>query len=406
MSLSTTLPSQMNSIEAGDARRISARAGHLVACFSHFMCAWGGYEVGEFHSEKYCESSELWVYNTILHKWYCYDTEGDVPLARSGSVAQLIEDCLYIHGGHTKQGNTNSIYRLNIKKMEWKKLLSNYEGLLPSPRDKHSSWVYKNNLFCFGGHGPDISDYLWDSGEYVEDVSSEMSYPRGWNNQLLIFDCESHQWSNPKCTGEVPSPRAAHASTRIGDKTYVFGGRHLTNRMNDLYCLDLDTLHWIKPQVTGNVPCGRSWCSFTAVSPTRILLCGGFTQDNKPLADIWIYDVTLFTWTAYNKPFTVPRLWHSCCVTPDDDVIIFGGCCSNILNYTQKAVHTNEVIQFRIQSKSLLQLSVDTLVRYRHKTKPEWKYLPQGLFKYVKLKEQAIENDPLTFFISMDELRH
>ncbi|XP_014777399.1 kelch domain-containing protein 2 isoform X1 [Octopus bimaculoides] len=396
----------MNPPKTGKYQEISARAGHLVACFGNFMCVWGGYEVREYNREKYCKSNEIWMYDTILNRWYSYETKCEIPLARSGSIAQLIDDKLYVHGGHTKQGNTNSIYCLNIKTMEWKKLLSNYEGPLPSPRDKHSSWVYKNKLYCFGGHGPDITDFLCDSGEYVEDVSSDMSYPRGWNNQLLIFDCDRHCWSNPKCTGEVPSPRAAHASTRIGNKTYVFGGRHLSNRMNDLYCLDLDTLHWTKPQITGHVPCGRSWCSFTAVSPTRILLCGGFTQDNQPLADIWLFDVTTFSWIIYEMSFSIPRLWHSCCVTPDDDVIIFGGCCSNILDYTQKAIHTNEVIQFRIKPKSLLQLSVDTLVKYRQKTKPEWKYLPQGLLKYAKLKEQAIINDPIKFSSNLVKSKH
>lgn len=368
---------------------ISARAGHVVACFGNFMVVWGGYQVSEPHSEKYCPSHELWIYNSLVRQWKCYKTRGEVPQGRSGSIAHMIDHYFYVHGGHTESGNTNSIYRLDMQTLTWQKLLTNHQGLLPSPRDKQASWLYKNKIYCFGGHGPAIEDYLCNSGEYVKDHSSGTTYPRGWNNQLLIFDTETGQWSNPKCSGQIPSPRAAHAATRIGSTVYVFGGRHLQMRTNDLHSLDLETNAWTKLETNNKPPCGRSWSSFTAVSPTRILLCGGFTQDNRPLTDLWLLNVPNLQWQRLPQRLSMPRLWHSCCVTRDEDILIFGGCCSNILDYEREAVHTNEVLCLRVNPKSLVRLCVECLVANSKQTKSEWKYLPEALFKLVTLNEES-----------------
>lgn len=368
---------------------ISARAGHVVASFGNFMVVWGGYQVSESHFEKYCPAHDLWIYNSTVRRWKCYKTDGIVPGGRSGAVAHMINHYLYVHGGHTERGNTNSIYRLDLQTLLWERLLVNYKGLLPSPRDKQASWKYKNKIYCFGGHGPAIDDYLCNSGEYVKDLSSGTIYPRGWNNQLLIFDTEKVQWSNPKCSGQIPSPRAAHAATRIDKTVYIFGGRHLGMRTNDLHSLDLETNTWTKLETNSKPPCGRSWSSFTAVSPTRILLCGGFTQDNRPLTDMWLLNVPNLQWQMFSQHLSMPRLWHSCCITRDEDILIFGGCCSNILDYEQEAIHTNEVLHLRVNTKSLVRLCVENLVAHSWQTKHEWKYLPEALFKLVTLNDEA-----------------
>lgn len=76
------------------------------------------------------------------------------------------------------------------------------------------------------------------------DRSHQWYYGRGWNNQLVMYDIEKNLWERPKTFGKRPSPRAAMAGFRENDKVYIFGGRLLNTRMNDLYVLDLLSMNW------------------------------------------------------------------------------------------------------------------------------------------------------------------
>ena len=42
----------------------------------------------------------------------------------------------------------------------------------------------------------------------------------------------------------MPSARAAHAAVVDGDYAFIFGGRHLNTRLNDLYYVHLPTHSW------------------------------------------------------------------------------------------------------------------------------------------------------------------
>ena len=84
----------------------------------------------------------------------------------------------------------------------------------PSPRCFHSGWEYSGKLWIFGGQGPSPVGYLYDHGDFV----------RGFNNQLLCFNPSSREWTNPKCQGSIPPPRAGHASTSMRHQAWVFGG--------------------------------------------------------------------------------------------------------------------------------------------------------------------------------------
>jgi len=44
----------------------------------------------------------------------------------------------------------------------------------------------------------------------------------------------------------VPSPRAAHGIAKLGRQVFVFGGRHDTTRLSDLYVIDMADLFWTR----------------------------------------------------------------------------------------------------------------------------------------------------------------
>lgn len=50
------------------------------------------------------------------------------------------------------------------------------------------------------------------------------------------------------------------------------------------------------------------------------------------LGDAWILDVASLNWTQLTHfPTNKPRLWHTACVTHNQEVLVFGGCGNNIL---------------------------------------------------------------------------
>ena len=51
-------------------------------------------------------------------------------------------------------------------------------------------------------------------------------------------------WKQPECSGDIPCPRAAFASTQIGIKGYLFGGSYQEIRRNDLYVTDMECYTW------------------------------------------------------------------------------------------------------------------------------------------------------------------
>ena len=80
--------------------------------------------------------------------------------------------------------------------------------------------------------------------EFCEDPTTNVGYMRGWSNQLVAYNTSTNAWEWPDTSGPAPSPRAAHSVAIVGDIAYVFGGRHLNTRLNDLYSLNLTTMRY------------------------------------------------------------------------------------------------------------------------------------------------------------------
>ena len=69
------------------------------------------------------------------------------------------------------------------------------------------------------------------------------------------------------CSGDTPSPRAAHGMALCGQCVYVFGGRDREGRVNDLFALDTVTWEWneLASVMRGVSPVPRSFVTLTAI---------------------------------------------------------------------------------------------------------------------------------------------
>ena len=63
------------------------------------------------------------------------------------------------------------------------------------------------------------------------------------------------------------------------------------------------------------------------------------------IGDSWTFNMVTHQWKQLHFAHAVPRLWHTACVAPDGDVIVFGGCSNNILN--QEEVNVRPIVTIR-----------------------------------------------------------
>uniref|UniRef100_A0A8C9Z5P2 Kelch domain containing 2 n=1 Tax=Sander lucioperca TaxID=283035 RepID=A0A8C9Z5P2_SANLU len=309
------------------------RSGHIAVVDRNSMYVWGGYKNAQNHGffDFYLPRNEIWTYNMESGVWTKHLAGGNLHTSMSGSCGVCVDGVLYLFGGHHARGNTNRVLCVCV-------------------------------CVCVCG---------WDSPG------------RGWNNHIHILDLETSTWSQPNTKGNTPSPRAAHACATVGNRGYVFGGRYKNYRLNDLYYIDLDTWEWheIVPQ---QGPLGRSWHSFTPVSPDHIFLFGGFTTDRETLSDAWLYYVSKNEWKPFKHSHTEsPRLWHTACSGPDGEVFVFGGCANNLLSH-HKAAHSNELLVFNVQPKSLVRFCMEAVLQHRERLSSYWDCLPKHLLHSLK----------------------
>ena len=158
---------------------------------------------------------------------------------------------------------SNSLWKLTTQPkgcLAWNDVDMTIKSKTPSPRCVHTGWEHSGKLWVFGGSGPSPTGYLNDNGDHVN----------GYTNQLLCFDPSGEEWVNPKCSGAVPSPRSAHATTVTGNKVWLYDGRNIHVFPGELYKLSMHPLIWIQIQINGPNPMRRCWFTLDAVGDNKI----------------------------------------------------------------------------------------------------------------------------------------
>merc|ERR1719186_161406 len=196
--------------------------------------------------------------------------------------------------------------------------------------------------------------------------------------------------------GQAPSPRAAHSVSVVGSMAYVFGGRHLDTRLNDLHSLDLVTLKWsllVANTDALDVPVGRSWQTMTPIHTGMeeggLIMYGGFDNNLTALGDCWRMDLSQepSTWVRCPHLELGPRLWHAAVGLDTSQEMIVGGLTNNILAPSYVAKHHAEKVLFlRVAPPSLLKLCLEFITKHRDLFNKEAEELPLSLKRIVKIR--------------------
>lgn len=245
-------------------------------------------------------------YNIASKTW---TTVGTLPWTAESSVAVVIGNLIYVHGGgsgSTRFGNTVSFNPSNNA------IVTLATGLAMTAA---SAVVYDNKMYVFGGNTTVTSNALryynpidntWNTvtpngtlplTRYYHDavvINSKMyvvsggSFATGltWAKTLDVYDFASNTW-------EAPIPLTfgvyAYAIARIGKRIYVAGGVEEANGgtyVDTLRIYDTDTKAW----TLGNPQFKKIAYQQGAVDSNQLYCFGGFTiSTGGPVADSVLY---------------------------------------------------------------------------------------------------------------------
>ena len=280
------------------------RLSHVAISKDNNLYVYGGF--GK-NNEQYRQ--HIWVYDSDKNSWKQCITTGDIPDHVCGSRTTVINDSIYLFGGHNNVNKqySNDIYNLNLDTLQWNVIETT--GEKPSQRHFHVQWCTTTGFIVFGGS---------DGGG------------RSFND-TFHFNINTMKWTQPAITGTPPTRRYASSFSQRGyEEGYLFGGSgNNFNKFNDLHVFHLTTNTWREIIPSGPSPPVRFGATMNVVRQHQLIVCGGWGGLGVgALSDCWLFDVERKEWKELKVNNFVARRFHTSS-NIGDELLIFGGTGAN-----------------------------------------------------------------------------
>eukprot|EP01064_Diplonema_japonicum_P005010 TRINITY_DN13321_c0_g1_i4.p1 TRINITY_DN13321_c0_g1~~TRINITY_DN13321_c0_g1_i4.p1 ORF type:complete len:501 (+),score=88.78 TRINITY_DN13321_c0_g1_i4:68-1504(+) len=289
--------------------RPNPRYFHAMSCIGDAVIVIGG-------KDDHTRFTDVHVFNKDAGscQWAQPHIKGIPPKPRSAHSICVIENKVYVFGGHRDGEKFNDLHVLDTSVMCWG--IPKTKGKVPGRRNAHAASVLGRSFYIFGGF----------DGESCNDFHS--------------FDTVSNVWSQPTTT-TPPHKRCCHTMTTINNSLWVFAGKNndsngVIGRFNDIHSIDPTTGKWIDhaPNITGIPPSKRN--AHTACDYRNYLLIfGGFDGDS--CNDLFMFNTLTLTWQELipRTPPPASRYCHTAISYQSTDglsdwsMLLFGGCDSD-----------------------------------------------------------------------------
>eukprot|EP01091_Cochliopodium_minus_P009275 TRINITY_DN2248_c0_g4_i1.p1 TRINITY_DN2248_c0_g4~~TRINITY_DN2248_c0_g4_i1.p1 ORF type:complete len:1366 (+),score=395.37 TRINITY_DN2248_c0_g4_i1:350-4447(+) len=168
---------------------------------------------------------------------------GKLPPSRAYHTSVVYNNKMYVFGGKTITQSALSkelkdLWSYDIKKKKWKKLET--KGEVPGSRRGHSAVIYKEKMYLFGG----------------------FNETRGYSNDLYEFDFKTSEWRFIESERMVQA-RAYHTAVVNKNFMFIFGGKLSESKFsNRLYCYCFDNDHWGEVKTHNRPPSSYMHSSF------------------------------------------------------------------------------------------------------------------------------------------------
>ncbi|KAL2469247.1 Acyl-CoA-binding domain-containing protein 4 [Forsythia ovata] len=210
------------------------KEGPITPCAGHSLIPWGGNKLLSIagHANDPPETLQVKEFDLQTRTWSTLKTRGKPPVSRGGQSVTLVGSTLVLFGGQdAKRSLLNDLHILDLASMTWDEM--DTLGVPPSARSDHAAAVHAERYLLIFGGGSHATCF----------------------NDLHVFDVQTMEWSRPIQQGEIPSPRAGHASVTIGENWFIVGGGDNKSGVSETVVLNMSTLVWSAvTTVQGRVP--------------------------------------------------------------------------------------------------------------------------------------------------------
>jgi N-acetylneuraminic acid mutarotase len=143
------------------------------------------------------------------------------------------------------------MYEYEIEKKNWKKIIykNNDEKDIPAPRYKHSSVIYKDQMYIFGGL------FYFNTGSCGTTLNIV--------NDMHRYSFEKQLWREVKQIGKIPNKTNKHTSHIFNNMLYLLGGEG--NQFDIIYKFNFKNNNWSEIKIHGSIPTRRK-CNTTVIN--------------------------------------------------------------------------------------------------------------------------------------------
>ena len=273
----------------------------------------------------------------FFRNWVELRLMGNQPERRSYHTSFIFDKRLFVYGGlDIREGSLDSLFELSLQCLQelqtdelnspggeplqsnfrWRQVQTVGGNNIPGRIAYHSSCVYKENMYLFGGNIP-VQGYNPDGGEEV------------LADKLCFLNLRTMTWQVIRTRGDAVVARDEHTSCVDTDSTQmiVFGGFEQGTRSNQTSVYNFTTNTWENIEIMAGqpIPCPRSGHS-AAIHNGNMYVFGGKNEDAEKLNDLWVYNIADKRWAEIEAEGEIPfeRSGHSADIY-DDYMVVFGG---------------------------------------------------------------------------------
>jgi N-acetylneuraminic acid mutarotase len=255
--------------------------------------------------------NDLWKWDGL--SWSEVTISGAVPVARTGHVASVTSDNLYIFGGSTFSNTSlNDLWQWNRTTGLWSDLTP--IGTSPSPRQNAAMCSIGSSLYLFGGT-LDFSTFfsdLWQwNGSFWSDITPLVSPPGRYNHEISAIGSDLYvfggfgtassialndlwQWNGSFWSDVTPtiSPSARQNGTMntMDSDLFLFGG-YASTSVNDLWQWSSAVQTWSQLITIGGPPSARASQGMSAIKTQMYVFGGTPDSGNSAFNDLWQFSL-------------------------------------------------------------------------------------------------------------------
>ncbi|KAJ6232131.1 faciogenital dysplasia protein [Anaeramoeba flamelloides] len=280
--------------------------------YNNKLYIWGG-EISS-NSKKKQYINDLYTLDLDTWTWTLLNVKGKKPIARSNHTLNLIDDRFYLFGGENNDKIFGDLYFLDLKNLIWKNISTQNKNK-PSARYGHSSSLYKNQIWIFGGQNK--------KGKCL--------------NDLYCLDLQTNKliWKKINIINgnSFPPIRKLHTSTVVNSNLMIIGGLTDSLPLNDVWNFDLNHNIWKENESSQKNNINRYGQSAIQFKHKLYIIGGCNFSKKKEKQTVSILNLKTLKWEDVINDESKPKAIEQCLTIRlpswNNKILLFGGSINN-----------------------------------------------------------------------------